>query len=248
MISTEKVLGIRDIPGARRLYWRTFMGREITEPEISHLLRLCDALWLHSGNPSDPHAELTAGDCSNGFVDVLRALSYTNLCELFAHQLAQKIESVQGELDYYDRMGWGVGSDHAGAAFSYQVAAFLGLRHDFTEKTPKSDPQGQLWKRFIIEPDEEVLQIEELMTTAKTVLQVRGALRRDNPNPVTFAPFVSTFVHRSDVTEIEGTPVVHLVHYDIEKWSPEDCPLCAAGSPRLRPKERNNWAKLTARN
>ncbi len=62
----------------------------LTPLAIRHVLQLCDALWLHDGNSAKPYAELTSGKHSNGFVDVLRMLRYTNLCQVFGSQLARK--------------------------------------------------------------------------------------------------------------------------------------------------------------
>ena len=39
--------------------------------------------------------------------------------------------------------------------------------------------------------------------------------------------------------------IVYLVHFDIKTWEPADCPLCKAGSKRLRPKQY--WQELTAK-
>jgi len=227
-------MGIRD-PGSFKPVH--FSGIEITQEEFVAIFQMCDAFWMHSGDPKDPHAELTSGLCSNGFIDCLRALSYTGICQGMASQLVDRLYRR-----YNGHIGWVVGSDHAGAAFSKDVANVLGARHDFTEKGPD---KTQLWKRLVIPEGEVVLQIEELMTTSGTTMAVRNGIREGNPNPVTFAPVVAVLVHRSDVQEIEGSPVVYPFHFDIWTAKPEDCPLCAAGSKRLRPKA--NWAELTGR-
>src|SRR5580693_6002340 len=65
---------------------------QLTEPGIKHILELCGALWIHSGDSNAPHAELTSGKCSDGFVDVLRALQYTNVSDLLAYCLFRAIE------------------------------------------------------------------------------------------------------------------------------------------------------------
>jgi len=226
----------------RRLTYWDIRERELTKEEITHLLVLCDALWLHSGNPKDPHVELNSGRYSNGFVDVLRALRYTRLCELLAHQMVRQIEKKLREFERDIVVEWVVGSDHAGAAFSHSVATWMGAQHDFTEKGFVGE---QDWRRFVIKPDEVILQVEELMTTARTLLVVREGIRIGNPHTVTFAPLVAVLVHRSHVYEIDETPVVYLVHYDIAVWDPENCPLCAEGSERLRPKQQ--WLKLTGK-
>ncbi|MFH1162271.1 MAG: hypothetical protein V1696_03290 [Candidatus Jorgensenbacteria bacterium] len=242
----KNVLSIGSVEELRSLSLVEDVGHMLFgEAEVGHVLKLCDALWLHSGNPTDPHAELTSGKCSNGFVDVLRALRYTNLCEIFADQLLVRVKAKMTRVDFGGPIDWVIGSDHAGAALSHSVATLLKAQHDFTEKGPD---KTQLWKRFTIEPGETVLQVEELMTTSGTLLAVRKGIREGNAKrPVSFTPFVATLVHRSDVYDIEGTPVAYLVHYDIDTWEPAECPLCAAGSERLRPKEGKNWAKLTGK-
>lgn len=243
----SEVLSISTLSSLRRLDYRSLAGRCITPEEVTHILKLCDAIWMHSGNPADPHAELTQGQCSNGFVDVLRALRYTNICQVFGHQLVRAIEAKlwpNGDDGEYDGdIDWVVGSDHAGAAISQCVATILGVQHDFTEKGPD---KRQIWKRFPIQISEAVLQVEDLMTTVNTTLAVRRGIREGSaPNPVIFAPVVGAVVHRSNVYEVEGSPVVFLVHYDITDWEPADCPLCAQGSKRLRPKQQ--WAELIGR-
>lgn len=238
----QDILAIDSVGKLRNLWPSDVRDKTFTEAEITHILKLCDALWLHSGNPTDPHAELTSGKCSNGFVDVLRAIRYTNLCQIFAKQLKEKIEAKLNEYGFQEQIDWVIGSDHAGAAFSQDVASFMYAQHDFTEKGPD---KTQIWKRFTIEPNETVLQVEELMTTAGTLNAVRAGIRNGNPYPVKFAPLVGVMVHRSNVYEVERTPVVYLIHYDIKVWEPNKCPLCAAGSERLRPKQ--NWAKLTGK-
>jgi len=205
--------------------------------EFTQLAKLADALWLHSGNPSDPHAELTSGKCSNGFVDVLRLLRFTNICEMASEALVKVIEHHPL---FREGIDWVVGSDHAGAAFSHSMATWWGGQHDFTSKGPD---KTQIWNRFVIQPDEIVLQVEELVTTTGTLQAVREGICAGNPTPVKFAPLVATLVHRSSVYEFEGAPIVYFVHYDIEVWEPDQCPLCKEGSKRLRPKQ--NWRELT---
>lgn len=248
-VARDRVLSYKTISDLRRLSHLLFADRVITPEEVTHILKLCDAYWIHSGDPKDPHVELTSGKCSNGFVDVLRAVHYTNICQLLGHQMVKVIETTlfpesDDEAGYDgDNIDWVIGSDHAGAAISHSVATILGVQHDFTEKGPN---KTQLWKRFPIRPGDAVLQVEDLMTTTGTTLAVRSGIREGSaPNPVVFVPVVGVVVHRSNVYEIEGSPVVYLAHYDIDDWKPQDCPLCAAGSERLRPKQ--NWDRLTGK-
>lgn len=227
-----------DIAALRKITPEDF-SRDMMHEEFRHIFEVCDALWLHSGEPRAPHAELTAGACSNGFVDVLRVLRYTNICEIMAQQLCRTLRR------YYDGpVDWVIGSDHAGATLSFAVAAQLGAQHDFTEKGAN---KTQVWRRFVIEPGESVLQVEELVTSTGTLQAVRDGVRSGNPHPVSFTPLSLALVHRSSVYELEGAPILHVAHYDIESWPPDKCPLCAAGSEKLRPKQNQNWERLTGK-
>lgn len=218
--------------------------RVLTTEESISILKACDALWLHSGNMCDPHAVTTKGQCTNGYIDTLRALSYTNLCELFAQSMVNKLALEYPHLRRSKRaISWVIGSDHAGAAFSHSVATRLGARHDFTEKGPD---KTQRWNRFEIQPGETVLQVEELVTTLATLRAVREGILSGNSAPVNFLPIALTLVHRSDQYAFEGGPILYQVHFDIQTWSPEECPLCAAGSKRIEEPKRH-WAELTGK-
>ena len=212
--------------------------RTALDPDtFDHIFKQCDALWQHSGNLKDPHAELTSGKCSDGFVDVLRVLKHTTLCEIMAAQIADRvIDHFQGAL----LPDWVIGSDHAAATLSFEVARQFGVKHDFTQK---GSGKSQVWNRFDIHPDETVLQVEELVTTSLTLDEVRKGIRVGNGTPVHFFPFVFTLVHRSHQELIENSPIYYVRHYEIQTWEQKDCPLCAAGSKRLKPK--TNWAELT---
>ncbi len=212
-------------------------GRELTLREFNHVLGECDAMWLHSGNRRDPHAVTTKGQCTDGFIDTLRALKFTNVCQIMAKQIVSRIPST-----YNGGIDWVIGSDHAGATLSYAVASLLGAQHDFTEKGPD---KTQIWKRFEIKPNEMVLQVEELITTRSTLEAVRAGVRAGNSTPVRFVPFSIALVHRSDHYEMEGEPIHFAYHYNIQTWPPAECPWCAQGSERLLPKK--NWAKLTSK-
>lgn len=140
---------------------------------------------------------------------------------------------------------WVVGSAYAGITFSYDVARVLRADHAFAEK----DGNNMTFKRWEIPEGAVVLQIEELITTLKTAKAVREAVQRDNPHKVEFLPFIGTIVYRPDdlskEQSIDGKRVDIIALLERKIWSvpKEECPLCKAGSKRLKPKE--NWKELT---
>jgi len=249
VINNKVILSIQNTDGLRWLKPEEIVV-PLNDDAIKHILSLCDAFWaydyMYEGNPKKPHALLTSGKHSDGFVDVLRALRFTNLCRIFANQMVDKLNQFLLEQGHQDKkIAWVIGSDHAGATLSHTVATILNVQHDFTEKGPD---KTQLWSRFPIGPDELVLQVEELIRTTSTLEAVRRGIRQGNdPNRVQFMPCVMTLVHRSPIYTFEDAPILHLLHLDIQVWDDkEHCPLCAAGSEALRPK--HDWLKLTGKN
>jgi len=227
-----------------RLRPENFKNKDIPIEEILNWFTLCDAYWLHSGKPSDPHAELTSGMCSNGFFDCLRVLKYINLSDILANQLARKIRTVIGD----QRVDWVIGSPMAGITFSHDVARAIGAPISmFTEKDP--DQKGKMsYKRIAIPEGNTVLQIEELTTTSKTLNAVKEAVDSGNPNPINWIPYVGIFVHRSPKLPVDSygdRKVIALIEKVIWAVDPKDCPLCKAGSIRYRPK--SHWRELTSK-
>jgi len=205
--------------------------------------KICDAVWLHDGNPKRPHAELTSGKCSNGFFDCMRVLRYPNLCEILALQLAKKLREAGVE-----KPEWVIGSPYAAITFSFAVAKAFGAIHAFVEKDP-SDPKGKrfIWRRMTIPTGASVLQIEELITTSGTFREVHRAVDEGNAEPVNWLPIVGTLVHRPPELPIDygDKRVVALIEKGVWAVEPKVCPLCKAGSQRLRPKA--HWKELTGR-
>jgi orotate phosphoribosyltransferase len=215
------------------------------EKLILSLFERCNAYWEHSGNPKDPHAELTSGYCSNGFFDCLRVLKNVQFSGYLASLLAFKIQNAIGS----QRIDWVIGSPMAGITFAHDVARALGASNSmFVEKDP-DNPDKMLLKRMAIPKGQTVLQIEELTTTSKTLNAVREAVDQGNPNPVTWLPWVGILVHRPPKLPINhygDRQVIALIEKEIWAKPQKECPLCNGGSSiRYRPK--THWEKLTGK-
>ncbi len=230
------ILNIRDVEQLRD---RQLLDRcePPTPRDVRHLLELTGAMWLHDGNPAHPHAKLTKGGCSDGYINMSKAFKYPVVCELLARAL---VVSLQLHDERLMRPDWVVGSSYASITLAHEVAKLLGAMAGFTEKQPDG---SQLWRRHVIGPNEVVLQVEELVTTLSTLGRVRFGVQRAHSWEIQFSPVVLVGVHRSRDHEFRGSPLLHAAHFDISSWDPPECPLCAQGSERVRPKE--NWELLT---
>lgn len=222
-----------------------FQSTLVGQEEFEHIFGLLDAIWVYRGEPDAdfPHALLAAGDHSNGFFDCARVLRYSNLCQLLARHMVQEFRK-QYDWNSWDAMRkWIVGTATSSTDISKDAANFLGAQHVPLDKRDKL----QVWpERQIVGPEEEVICFEELMTTSTGVRALRQGIQERHQHPIRFGPVV-VLVHRTDITEIDGSPVLPIFHYDIQNWKPDDCPYCMAGSEAIKPKEGNNWGRLHRR-
>ena len=212
----------------------------LSEEEVLDIYRGYDAVWFfdHSGDPKAPHAELTSGRCSDGYINSAPVLADPRMATLLAAELIQRLASRSiGEVT------WVVGSAYAAITFSYEVARQLGVRHGFVEKDPKNSKM-MLWQRLTIPRNALVLRCEELITTLGTTREVQTAVAAGNAESVFFHPVIATAVWRPALlADPAGENIVALIRRSIQSWKPEECPLCRQGSPRYRPK--SHWKELT---
>jgi len=213
----------------------------LSAKEILFWFDICDAGWMHDGDPKKPHAELTSGKCSNGFFDCMRVLSNPRLCEIFAFQLVRELKEAGIEKPDYV-----IGSSYAAITFSHEVAKAFGSMYGFTEKD-SSNPKKQIWRRMTIPKDSKVFQVEELISTSGTFQEVRRAVEEGNSEPINFLDVVAALIHRPPKlpASYDSRKVISLIEVEVWAVDPKDCPLCKIGSPRFRPK--TNWAKLTGK-
>lgn len=202
-----------------------------------------NAYWYYKGlsTPEKPHAELTSGFCTNSVFNCDRILCYPNIAQILGWQLGVRLRKPSlGKVDYV------ISSSYSAIILGHEVAKYLKARFRFVEKDP-SDPNGKrmLWQRMTIPPEARVLQVEDVITTFSTVNEVRGAVQKGNKEPVFFIPIIGTLVHRPPKLPVsyKGVEVISVIEREIPIFDSKDCPYCAVGSKRYRPK--TNWEELT---
>jgi len=252
-------------------------GRRISQDEVTALLQAFNAIWQHptATNPKKPHTILSGGRHSNGFVNLRIPLSYPNINELLAEQLAMLVYDYATTSDSVNPsdITWVAGSDSAALSVSYAVARlFSGSRWWPMQKKIDFDPELalrslaellsnspmtkgysekadqlqnilqtakdralQIWENMELGDEPVILQVEELVTTSKTLRQVRdGLLAAAKGKPVHFLPVIPVIVFRpaeGESDQIDDSRIVPLARYQIDTWPATGCPLCQAGSP-----------------
>lgn len=244
--TTVAVFNVSSIENPRDIVPHLFRDsdgeRLMTDKEARHILEICQAFWLHSGNARQPHAELTSGKCSNGYVNCRDAFSYPNVCALMGRQLGHLFRTYKDSHNDLPWPTWCVSSAYTGIRLADRVAEHAAIaRAGHTEKAGKG---FQVWTGPTIGPDDWVLQIEDVKTTGGTIEATRDAIQAAHEYPILFLPVVPLLIDRSTTPETDDRVILPLVRFDIWSLPPAECPLCAQGSKRLKPKA--NWAELTA--
>ena len=238
------IFDIKTVAGLDILKPSHFAGREMTQDEFTHILRLRSAFWQYEGEPrpEQPHARTRDDKCTDGLINLLEVLRASNLCEILAGQLLAKVRTV-----YQGPIHWVISAAYAGIDLGHEVGRQAGAIHAFTEKDQDGNPT--VWARHTVGPGEVVLIANELMTTEHgSTYMTKAAVRDKNKvQPVMFAPLAAVLVNRSADAETleDGTQVPAFARYHMNTYQPgpETCKYCAAGSPSIKPKVEGNWEK-----
>jgi hypothetical protein len=218
------------------------IAEEIEKALLERPLIERNAIWIFGGKPGEPHALLASGNHSDGYINLNAVLQSPKLCEVFAEQLVQKLETHGITKETVDVV---VSSSYAAIVFGYAVARQLGVEFVFTERIDNEQTFGE---RFILAPGVRILQVEELITTLGTAKDVKDKVLNRNPEArfvqLDGKTVVATVVHRPEELPItyEDYTVIALIEKKIHVWDSSICPLCNNGSEPLKPKQ--NWQRF----
>ena len=145
--------------------------------------------------------------------------NYTQqLCRLIAdHFHKQKIQVVAGPTT-------------GGIILAFEVARQLGVRGIFAEK--EGEKERAFRRGFGIDPGERVLIVDDLLTTGGSIREVMAAVRKAKGEIIG----IGVLVDRSEQKIEFGVPLFSC-HRAVPPptYPPENCPLCVAGIPLVRP-------------
>ncbi len=202
------------------------------------------AVWIHDGRPTAPHAELTSGLHSDGFVNCTFVTRQPGLIR----QMVSKNQPIGMETNLWpilaplmNQLDWVVGSAFGAITLASAIAeeAGGGVMAGFTEK------DGDLMKlaRFEIGKGRRVLVVEDVISTGGSTLKTIAGILASGVPAENILPYIVCLVNRSGFGTLDGRTIRALLEPEIHTWQPAGCPLCQGGSKVLRPKK--HWAELT---
>lgn len=176
-----------------------------------------------SGALLEGHFLLSSGLHSPTYLQCALALQYTADAANYGHEIASKF--VGADVDTVASPAIG------GLVIGYAAAAALNLRFIWTER---ENGEMVLRRGFTVRPGEQVLVIEDVITTGGSTRECIRALEANGAKVIGAASIIDRSNGGADV----GVPRVALATLDVASFTPENCPMCANGEILTKPGSR----------
>ncbi|MDD2485743.1 MAG: orotate phosphoribosyltransferase [bacterium] len=180
-------------------------------------------IFNRTGVLQEGHFRLTSGYHSPQYMQCAQLLQYPVEAGLLCSEIAVRFK--EEEVDVV--MGPAVG----GIIVAYEIARAIGCRSLFCER---ENGQMALRRGFHLAVGERVLVVEDVVTTGGSVSEAMKLVRQADAKLVG----VGLLVDRSAGKVDFGVKTEALLKMSIEKYPPEDCPLCKQGLPVIKPGSR----------
>lgn len=179
-----------------------------------------------SGAVLEGHFRLTSGYHSRYYLQCAKLLQYpSRISMLLDYSLKEVGESIR--LEQIETV---ISPAMGGILFGYLLAFKLDTRMIFTERKDKA---MELRRGFEIKPGEQVLIAEDVITTGGSVFEVIEICKLFKA----CIKGIISIVDRSEGVSFEF-PYFSLIKMQIDKYSPQDCPLCLSGVELYYPGSR----------
>ena len=123
-----------------------------------------------------------------------------------------------------------------GLIIGYAVAQALNKRFIWTER---QEGKMTLRRGFTLKLGERVLVVEDVITTGGSTRECIAALEENGGKVVAAASIIDRSNGRADV----GVPRISLAALDVPAYEADACPMCAAGTPAIKPGSRTAVSK-----
>ncbi len=185
-------------------------------------------LFQQTGAYLTGHFRLTSGLHSPNYLQSAIVLQYPDHAATLGGELAGLLLSLTGgkKIDLVISPALG------GLIIGHETARALGARFLFTERD--AERKMSLRRGFTLQPGENVVVVEDVITTGGSTREVIEVVRAYGANPLA----AGSIIDRSGGAVDLGIPRVALETLSVTAYEPEKCPLCASGTPVVKPGSR----------
>jgi orotate phosphoribosyltransferase len=186
------------------------------------------------------HFILSSGNHSNRYLQSAKVLEEPKRATLLADALAVMIKESGIRVDTVCAPALG------GILAGYELARSLGVRSIFVER---KEGGMELRRGFEVKKGEKILICEDIITTGGSAMEASTIIEELGAEVVAFASLANRgFCQRNGSTTKakpecklpSDTPFFALDDFTFEMFTPQECPMCKAGSTAIKPGSRNN--------
>ena len=165
----------------------------------------------------DGHFALTSGRHSDRYLEKFNLLQWPTYTEQICKLMADFGRDFSPKTV--------AGPTTGGVLLAYEVARQLGLRGIFCE--PDESGGRSFQRGFKLEPGEEVLVVDDIVTTGGSLIETVEAVEKAGGKTVAIAALAD----RTDGAVELPVPFFSALSIDIPSWEVPDCPKCKIGMP-----------------
>ena len=180
-------------------------------------------LFRRVGALLEGHFRLTSGLHSPGYLQCALVLQHPEEAERCGSLIADRVRALGVEVVLSPALG--------GIVIGHEVGRALGVRAIFAER---QDGALTLRRGFTLSPGTKVLVVEDVVTTGGSTRETIEVARAAGAVVVGAAAIID----RSGGNQALDVPFHALATVALPTYQPESCPLCAAGSPVVKPGSR----------
>jgi orotate phosphoribosyltransferase len=182
------------------------------------------ALFRRSGALLDGHFRLSSGLHSAGYLQCALVLQFPRDAEAIGAALGRMIRSWGANAVLSPALG--------GIVIGQEVARALDVRALFAER---QDGTLTLRRGFSLGPDDRVLVVEDVVTTAGSTRETMAVARAAGATVVG----ACSMVDRSGGTHGLDVPYAALLRMQLPTYKEAECPQCRGGVPVTKPGSRS---------
>lgn len=175
------------------------------------------------------HFVLSSGLHSSVYLQCALVLQHPSVAEEFGRAIADAFRDRGITLVAAPAIG--------GIVIGHEVARVLGARFIWTER---ENGVMTLRRGFSVLPEEQTLVVEDVVTTGGSTRETIEALQKAGANVLGAASIIDRSSGAADV----GVPRRALATLSVQSLSAEECELCRAGVPVVKPGSRKSAADL----
>lgn len=183
-----------------------------------------EQLFIESGALKQGHFLLASGRHSDKYLEKFDLLRNPRATSVVLEPLAARLKDW--DIDVI------VGPTTGGILLAFELARQLGLPAAYAERSGDGLSGREIKRSTVFPAGGKVFVIDDILTTGGSVAETLNALR---PHPVDVVGIAVLADRSGGSVRFGDIPLIPLLSLTIDSWVAQDCPLCAAGVPLVKP-------------